>query len=204
MQSNQRVLVNLAVGAVGCLVKYIAYNFFTPVVLLTFAAVATAYIMVAGPQVPFLQYVSFLLPIDRSGNANIDGSDVLRLYNGLTGIFFVLSLIGSGAMWLLRRVRSQMLPGEPGAQPLPQGSSPTRYWLSVLKGRLVIGSLVISMIYLVLFLVLPAARLSEGTSLGTMYVICVVFYGIALVSNAIYVGIDTLSNGVLGWALANR
>jgi len=58
---------------------------------------------------------------------------------------------------------------------------------------------VITVIYLVLFAVIPFAKMAEGTSFMSMYPVFIVFYIVIMLSNAIFIGIDSLSNLVLAW-----
>ena len=195
---NQRSLIAMAVGGAGYIVKYIAYNFLTPVVLMAFAAIVFVYINVAGPELPYFQYYSFLLPIDAQGNARLDQNDILRLFNILTAIFFLVSLLGGGLIRLLKRILRPEVESVKPAVPMIQSL------LSSLKWRFLINNGVITLIFVAAFLAVPLARLAEGQKPMGMYVIMGVFYGIALVSETIFIGIDSLSNKVIEWALANR
>ena len=85
---NQQRFVTLIAGAIGFVVKYIAYGFLTPVVLITFAALMFAYLNIVGNELPFFQYYSFLLPTRADGTAHLDENDILGFYNALTALFF--------------------------------------------------------------------------------------------------------------------
>ncbi len=199
MLSQQR-LVALIIAALGYVIKFIAYNFLTPAVLLSFAALMFTYITFVGPEIPFLQYLSFMLPIDARGNASIDENDIMKAFGLLTLVLFGLSVIGGWLIRLLKRSAGRIFQPdiEAGADEnmVPASQNP----FSSAKRRLIIGSIVITIIYLVLFIAIPFARMAEGTSSLAMYPLFAVFGVIAIISNAIYIGIDLLSDIVLGWA----
>jgi hypothetical protein len=197
MLSRQRLTALTAV-VFGYIVKFMAYGFLTPVVLMTFAALVFVYITLAGPELPFLQYLSFMLPIDGRGNASIDGNDIMNAFGLLTMTFFVLSLIGGWLIRILKRVAKRVF--EPGSEVDGGNIFSNQNPLASIKRRLIVSSIVITIIYLVLFAVIPLARMAEGTSFLAMYPLFVVFYIVIMVANAIYIGIDTLSDIVLGWA----
>ncbi len=201
MLSQQR-LTGILTAVFGYVIKFMAYGFLTPVVLMTFAALLFVYITLVGPELPFLRYVSFLLPIDGRGNATINGNDIMNAFGLITMLFFVLSVIGGWLLRVLKRVARRVV--QPGSGVgIEEGSIfSNQNPLTSLKRRLIAGSIVITVIYLVLFAVIPFARMAEGTSSGTMYVVFVIFYIAAMISNAVYVGIDSLSGLVLGWAWA--
>ena len=197
---NQQRLVALAVAACGYTIKFMAYGFLTPVVLLTFAALMFAYITLVGPEVPFFQYLSPILPVDARGNASIDEDDIMKAFGFLTMTFFVLSLAGGWLIRVLKRVAKRIFQTESEVEAeegnIPSNQNP----LSSAKRRLIVGSIVITIVFLALFAVIPFARMAEGTSSLAMYLLFAVFYIIAMVSNAFYIGIDSLSDLALGWA----
>lgn len=199
MPSQQR-LVSLVVAALGYVVKYIAYNFLTPVILLTFAALMFVYITLVGPEIPFFQYLSFILPLDRRGNASINEDDIMKAFGLLTMAFFLLSVLGGWLLRVLKRAARRIFQPESEVNADEGSISTNQNPLVSLKWRLIISSIVITAIYLILFVVIPFARMAEGTSFMTLYPIFAVFYVIVMISNAMYIGIDTLSGMVLGWA----
>jgi hypothetical protein len=194
MQNQQR-LTALVIAGVGYAIKFIAYNFLTPAVLLSFAALMFTYITLVGPEVPFLRYVSFLLPIDARGNASIDENDIMKAFGLLTLAFFLLSVIGG---WLVRILKRILRPDEAGTD--ESGASANQNPVARAKRRLLVGSLAIVIIFGIVFVAIPFARMAEGSSFMAMYPLFAVFGVIAIVSNAIYIVIDILSDVVLGWA----
>lgn len=198
---NQQRLVALLVAVLGYAIKFIAYNFLTPVILLSFAALMFAYITLVGPEMPFLRYLSFLLPVSGRGNASINEEDIMKVYGFLTMALFVLSVAGGWLIRVLTRAvkrafQSELEGGAADSVPVSQNL------LSSGKRRLLISNIAIAIIYLIVFAVIPFARMAEGTNFLAMYPLFVVFGVIAVVSNAIYIGIDSLSEFVLGWAWA--
>ncbi len=196
MLSQQR-LKALIVVLLGYIVKFLAYGFMTPVVLMTFAALVFVYITVVGPELPFLQYLSFILPIDKRGNASLNADDIMNAFGLLTMAFFVLSVAGGWFLRVLKRTVKRIF--EPGSEMDEGNMSSNQNPLSIIKRRLIVSVIVITVIYLVLFAVIPFARMAEGTSYLAMYPLFVVFYIVIMISNVIHIGIDTLSDLVLGW-----
>jgi hypothetical protein len=199
MLSQQRS-VALIVAGLGYAIKFMAYGFLTPVVLLTFATLMFTYITLVGPELPFLQYFSFLLPIDGRGNASIDENDIMRAFGILTMAFFVISLVGGWFLRMLKRAAKRLF--QPTAEVGPEEGSilVNQNPLSYGKRRLIISSIVIAVFFLIVFVAIPFARMAEGTSFMTMYPVFAVFGVIALVANALHIGVDVLSDVVLGWA----
>lgn len=204
--SNQNPLVPFAVGAFGFIMKYMAYGFLTPVVLMTFAALVFAQLVMVGPEIPFYEYFSSLIPAGRieTENIRIDESDIMTGYNLITLVIFLVAIVGK---WLLRllkrsyiRVFRPELEAESGG-----GNVPTSQTLfSNIKRRLIINGIVITAAYLVVFIAIPSTRMADGASPTSMYLVFGIFYVIAMVANVMYVGIDSLSDSVIGWAMAHR
>ncbi|HMB25330.1 MAG: hypothetical protein ACM33V_08615 [Chloroflexota bacterium] len=198
---NQQRLAGISAVVFGYIVKFVAYSALTAAVLMTFAALVAAYIIIMGPEVPFLQHLSFILPTDARGNITIDEDDIMQVYGILSMILFVLSVAGGWLVRILKRAIRQMShPDEGEAQ--PENILPNQNPFSSGKRRIIGGSLVITLIYLVFFVVIPFARMAQGASHMGMYLVCVVFYIVALVSNAIYTVVDSLSELALGWGWA--
>jgi hypothetical protein len=198
MLSQQRS-VGIAAAVVGYVIKFTACSFLTPVILITFGALMFIYLTLVGPEMPFLKYLAFLLPIDGRGNATLDENDILNAFGLLTMAFFLLSVAGRWFLRLLKRVARRILRPESEVEAEEASLLPNQNPLTSLKRRLIVGSVVITLIYLVLFIVIPSARLAEGTSVLWMYAIFALFYAITMVANAFYTGIDILSDMVLGW-----
>ncbi len=199
MLSQQRIK-GIVVVICGYIVKFMAYGFMTPVVLMTFAALVFVYITLVGPELPFLQYLSFILPIDKRGNASLNGDDIMNAFGLLTMAFFVISVAGGWLLRLLKRVAQRIF--QPGSEVEEGNTYSNQNPLSIIKRRLIVSIIVITVIYLVLFAVIPFARMAEGTSYLAMYPLFVVFYIVIMISNVIHIGIDTLSDMVLGWGWA--
>ncbi len=198
MSSNQQRLVPFIVAALGYAVKFTAYGILTAAVLMTFAALMFVYITLVGPEVPFIRYLSFVLPVDARGNASINGDDIMRVYGLFTLVLFGLSVAGGWLVRIIKRTARRIF--QPEAEDASEESSVlNQNPLSSAKRRLLVSSIVITVIYLIVFIAIPSARMAEGTSNWAMYPIFVVFYIIAMISNAIYIGIDSLSDLMLGW-----
>jgi hypothetical protein len=198
MLSQQRS-VGIVAALVGYGIKFAACGFLTPVVLITFGALMFIYLTLVGPEMPFLKYVAFLLPIDGRGNATLDENDIMNAFGLVTMAFFLVSVAGRWLLRVLRRVAKRILRPENEFEAEEASLLPNQNPLTSLKRRLIVGSIAITVIYLVLFVVIPSARLAEGTSVLLMYAIFALFYAITMVAHAFYTGIDILSDVVLGW-----
>jgi hypothetical protein len=113
---------------------------------------------------------------------------------------FGLSVIGGWLLRMLKRVAQRVFQPEAEIGPDEGSLLVSQNPLSYGKRRLIISSIVIAIIFLILFVSIPFARMAEGTSFLTMYPVFAVFGVIAMVSNAIHIGIDSLSDILLGWA----
>jgi len=183
--------------AFGYAIKFAGYGFLTPVVLMIFAALMFVYITLAGPEVPFFTYLSFILPVDSQGNLRVNENDIINAFGLLTVAFFVLSAAGGGCVYLLKRIAKQIF--QAGSN-LDEENKPANLNSPLtIRRRLIVSSIVITVIYLVLFAVIPFAKMAEGTSFMSMYPVFIVFYIVIMLSNAIFIGIDSLSNLVLAW-----
>ncbi len=121
--SNQQRTVSLFVTAFGYVVKFIACGFMTPVVLMTFAALVSSYLIIGGPEIPFLKYLSFLFPIDRRGNASINEDDIMRAYGLLTMALFVVFAAGQWLVRFLKRAAKRVFQPEAVVDEAPPASS---------------------------------------------------------------------------------
>ncbi|HEX2996919.1 MAG TPA: hypothetical protein VHP14_19005 [Anaerolineales bacterium] len=199
--SSQQRLAGIGAVVLGYIVKFMAYSVLTTAVLVTFSALVAAYIIIMGPEIPFLQYLAFMLPIDARGNATIDEDDIMQIYGMISMILFVLSIAGGWLMSVLKRTLKQMSHLDEGESE-PESILPNQNLISSGKRKLIVASALITAIYLVLFVAIPFARMAQGTSHMGMFLVCVVFYIVALISNAIYTVVDSLSELALGWGWA--
>lgn len=199
--SNQQRFAGITAVVFGYIVKFMAYSVLTTAVLMTFAALVAAYIIMLGPEVPFLQYLAFMLPVDARGNATIDEDDIMQVYGMISIVLFVLSIAGGWLMSVLKRIIRQMFQPDEGESE-PESILPNQNLLSSGKRKLIVASILITAIYSVLFIAIPFARMAQGTSHMSMYLVCVFFYIVALISNAIYTVVDSLSELALGWGWA--
>ena len=168
------------------MLKYLVYGFLTAAVLLTFSATMIIYTTVWGSNLPFLQYLSFILPIDAEGNAHLDGNDIMRVFSLLTLIIMILSEAARAIMGRLR----------PSSNNIKKGSG-RRIWNLYVRDMM-IGFIVITMIFLITAFVLPFAELTWNTSLIEMYGVVGIFYLIAIISNAIFSVVNNIAEGILG------
>ena len=201
MRSNQTIVISIISGLFGCWVKYMAYFFLTATVLLTFSGLIFTYVTVFGPTMPILRYFSFLIPIDAFGNSYLEESDIMRVYSFLAFGLMILSLIGRGILWLIKHLNRQMLPSMIEDEKNEQEISFWRNFVNLIGGRrLVINIILITLIFLISFIVMPKAQLTEGTNIVAMYVVFAVFYVIAILSDVVYIVIDSISDRILWWA----
>jgi len=180
--------------ALAYLIRWIAYNVFTATILTVFSALVFIYITLIGPELPFLQHISFLIPNNSRQGITLDEQDILRLYSTLATILFVLSIIGRKLHEVLKRLLQHSAQPEQESTVEGETIQPLRSVLLHSKRRLITSSLVITLVFLVSFIAIPFANMAAGESTLTLYLVFAVFYIIALVSNALYIGIDSLAN----------
>lgn len=192
--SNQASLAYFIRVALAYLIRWVAYNIFTATILTVFSALVFIYITVIGPEVPFLQHIAFLIPNNSRQGVTLDENDILRLYSTLATILFVLSIIGRKLREALERRRKHSTPIEQEEASDGDVVHPLRSVFQYTKRRFITSSLVITFVYLVAFIVIPSARMAAGENAMTLYPIFVIFYIIAMISNTLYIGIDSLAN----------
>jgi hypothetical protein len=202
--SNKNPLMPFIAGGLGYLVKYISYGFLTPVILLSFSALVFGYIAFFGPELPFLRYFASVLPINSDGTTHLNTDDIMLGYGSITTALFLLSITGSGLMSILRRFKKQSSPSDPleGTDNLEAPSAQAAF-LKPVKRRLIISSIVIALIFASSLIAIPFAPLAVGESKASWYVILIILCVIALISNAIYTVIDSLSDKMFGWTGSN-
>lgn len=154
--------------------KYLAYGFLTYSVLSTFTATMIIYTTIWGSDIPFLQHLSFIIPIDIEGNASLDADDIMRAFSFLTLIFLVIIEVSKAIKGKV--VPSSKEPDQEIRNPLLRGMMPT--------------FIIITLIFVITALVLPFSDLAEGTSLFAMYGVVTLFYVMAVVSGVIYTVIN--------------
>ena len=178
----------------GYLVKYVAYYFLFGMVVLTCAILIAAYVNIFGPKMPFLEYFSFLLPKDQRGLGNWNERDLMRLYNFLTTIFFLLSMIGKLIILLAKK---SLRPNYDNERVVENATKTT---LSQFMWRFFINGLIITSINIISLFVFPFNSLSEGSNPMVVYIVFGVFYLFAMIANVAYVLLDTFSNRILAKA----
>ena len=178
----------------GYLVKYVAYYFLFGMVVLTCAILIAAYVNIFGPKMPFLEYFSFLLPKDQRSLGNWNERDLMRLYNFLTTIFFLLSMIGKLIILLAKK---SLRPNYDNERVVENATKTT---LSQFMWRFFINGLIITSINIISLFVFPFNSLSEGSNPMVVYIVFGVFYLFAMIANVAYVLLDTFSNRILAKA----
>lgn len=197
LTSDRPISNTIITGGVGYLIKLFAYSFLTGMVVSTFGALIAAYIIIFGPEMPFLKYFSFILPIDENGTGSINEGDLMRLYSFMTLIFFLVSIIGKQMLLSAKR----FFLSTDDDEELYENEPPNQTIFSQIMRRFLINAFFITWAYLIVAVAFPFAKLSEGTTLPMIYIIFAIFYAIAMASNALFVLVDSLSNYVLGKAL---
>jgi hypothetical protein len=189
-------------GLFGFLMKYSAYNFLTGVALLCFAALAFAYITFIGPQVPFIRYLGFLIPMNSEGTTTLGASDILRVFSFLSLIFMILSIMGNALLRGLRKVVQPAARVADGGGSRPANPSSIRSSLRAAVRRIIIGFVAVSLFFAAAFAAVPYARMAEGASRLAMAALFGFFYLLAIVSNGVYLLTDVVSDFILSWARA--
>ena len=178
----------------GYLIKYVAYYFLFGMVLLTCAILIAAYVNIFGPKMPFLEYFSFLLPKDQRSSGSWNERDLMRLYNFLTTIFFLLSMI---VKLIILLAKKSLLPNYDNERVVENATKTT---LSQFMWRFFINGLIITSINIISLFVFPFNSLSEGSNPMVVYIVFGVFYLFAMIANVAYVLLDTFSNRILAKA----
>ena len=178
----------------GYLVKYVAYYFLFGMVLLTCAILIAAYVNIFGPKMPFLEYFSFLLPKDQRSSGSWNERDLMRLYNFLTTIFFLLSMI---VKLIILLAKKSLRPNYDNERVVENATKNT---LSQFMWRFFINGLIITSINIISLFVFPFNSLSEGSNPMVVYIVFGVFYLFAMIANVAYVLLDTFSNRILAKA----
>jgi hypothetical protein len=194
---DKNPLIPFITAGVAYVVKYIAYGFLTPAILLTFAAIVFDYIAIAGPELPFLRYFSSLMPATSGEAIHFNTDDLMLGYGSLTTGLFLLSILGNGLLRLIRSLKERTAPQDAKTGTEGDEATPDRTpLLQPVKRRLIISSIVITAIFAVSLISIPFAPLGEGENPLAWYVIFIVIYIIALISYAIYAVIDSVSDRI--------
>ena len=165
-------------------IKYLAGGLLAFTILATFAALILIYLTVVGEEMPWLQYISFLLPLDETGSGTLNEADILRVYAFLATIGFLLS----EGYRRLKRLVTRKAQGN-----MQQGISFGRYILrSFMRGLIVISG-----IFGLAAIVLPFSAIAGESGPLSMYLVLGSFYGTAVFFYVIFSAIDHTANLVI-------
>lgn len=181
----------------GYLIKYFAYYFLTGMVLLTFAILLAGYLNSIGPEMPFLEYFSFILPKNQRDSGSWGERDLMRLYSFISTMFFLLSIIGK---WIILLAKRLLRPNQDEGRLVQNTLAINRTFSQILR-RILINGLIITAIHTVSFFVFPFATLPDEPNPEVIYVIFAVFYLFAMMANIVYVLLDTVSQKILDKAI---
>lgn len=186
MDNQRESIISPALSVVFAYgLKYLAYGFLTLAVLPTFTATMIIYTTIWGSDLQFLQYLSFILPIDAEGNAHLVADDIMRVFSLLT---LVILVFFEAARTIKRRLRPSR--GEESGQGIRD----------ILVKYLKPSFIIITIIFVITALILPFSDLAGDTSLTGMYGLVAFFYVMAIVSNAIYTVLNNRAERILGKA----
>jgi len=175
----------------------------TAVVLIGFTGLVFIYINVVGTDMSVLKYFGFLLPLDANGSGSITEKDIMRVYGVLSMGLFGVSVLCD---WLKRWIKRSRAGSEPANMEVNvEGEgvqAPRRRLPNILK-RILISSVLITLIYVAVFVVIPSAPMATGENPLLLYPIMIVFLIIALIANVIFIGIDTAANKLINLGLSN-
>jgi len=202
LQNQSRVTAIMLIG-LGYVLKFISYSFLTAVVLIGFTGLVFIYINVVGTDMSVLKYFGFLLPLDANGSGSITEKDIMRVYGVLSMGLFGVSVLCD---WLKRWIKRSRAGSEPANMEVNvEGEgvqAPRRRLPNILK-RILISSVLITLIYVAVFVVIPSAPMATGENPLLLYPIMIVFLIIALIANVIFIGIDTAANKLINLGLSN-
>lgn len=182
-------------------IKYVSCGMLTLVLLLCFAALVFAQVALSGPNVWWLAYLFKLLPqgMVASGTTHLHTDDISAM---LSRFYWALSLAltALAAVWrLLKRIRS----GAPLASvPVSVAGGlqlkPMAKHIRIHAGRrFLFGLGIVSAIFACAFISIPHARMAAGASHADMVPVFVVFYVLALVLTAAYIGLGIAADLIL-------
>ena len=202
LQNQSRVTAIMLIG-LGYVLKFISYSFLTAVVLIGFTGLVFIYINVVGTDMSVLKYFGFLLPLDANGSGSITEKDIMRVYGVLSMGLFGVSVLWD---WLKRWIKRSRAGSEPAnVEVNVEGEgvqAPRRRLPNILK-RILISSVLITLIYVAVFVVIPSAPMATGENPLLLYPIMIIFLIIALIANVIFIGIDTAANKLINLGLSN-
>ncbi|HOD04845.1 MAG TPA: hypothetical protein PKH92_07340 [Anaerolineaceae bacterium] len=202
LQNQSRVTAIMLIG-LGYVLKFISYSFLTAVVLIGFTGLVFIYINVVGTDMSVLKYFGFLLPLDANGSGSITEKDIMRVYGVLSMGLFGVSVLWD---WLKRWIKRSRAGSEPANVEVNVDGegvqAPRRRLPNILK-RILISSVLITLIYVAVFVVIPSAPMATGENPLLLYPIMIIFLIIALIANVIFIGIDTAANKLINLGLSN-
>jgi hypothetical protein len=173
----------------------------TFVLLLCFAALVFAQIALSGPHVWWLAYLFKLLPqgMATSGTTQLHADDISAM---LSRVYWTLSLAltAFAAVWrLFKRIRSGApLVRMPVSMAGGLALKPVAQHIRIHAGRrFLFGLGIVSAIFACAFIAIPHARMAAGSSHADMVLVFIVFYVLALVLTAAYVGIGIAADLIL-------
>jgi len=201
-QNQSRVTAIMLIG-LGYILKFISYSFLTAVVLIGFTGLVFIYINVVGTDMSVFKYFGFLLPLDANGSGSITEKDIMRVYGVLSMGLFGVSVLWD---WLKRWIKRSRAGSEPANVEVNVDGegvqAPRRRLPNILK-RILISSVLITLIYVAVFVVIPSAPMATGENPLLLYPIMIIFLIIALIANVIFIGIDTAANKLINLGLSN-
>jgi len=202
LQNQSRVTAIMLIG-LGYVLKFISYSFLTAVVLIGFTGLVFIYINVVGTDMSVLKYFGFLLPLDANGSGSITEKDIMRVYGVLSMGLFGVSVLWD---WLKRWIKRSRAGSEPANVEVNvdgEGVQAPRRRLPNMLKRILISSVLITLIYVAVFVVIPSAPMATGENPLLLYPIMIIFLIIALIANVIFIGIDTAANKLINLGLSN-
>jgi len=201
-QNQSRVTAIMLIG-LGYILKFISYSFLTAVVLIGFTGLVFIYINVVGTDMSVFKYFGFLLPLDANGSGSITEKDIMRVYGVLSMGLFGVSVLWD---WLKRWIKRSRAGSEPANVEVNvdgEGVQAPRRRLPNMLKRILISSVLITLIYVAVFVVIPSAPMATGENPLLLYPIMIIFLIIALIANVIFIGIDTAANKLINLGLSN-
>lgn len=199
--SNQFPVGIVVRNLLGWGIKYVSCGMLTFVLLLCFAALVFAQIALSGPDVWWLAYLFKFLPHDmlKSGTTELHTDDISAL---LTRFYWTLSLglTALAAVWrLFKRIRSGApLASVPASVAGGLALKPVAKHIRIHAGRrFLFGLGIVSAIFACAFIAIPHARMAAGASHADMVPVFIVFYILALVLTAAYIGLGIAADCIL-------
>ena len=175
-------------GGVGIWAKTLTYNILGVTLLASLSGLLFGGINIFGSEAVFQVLESFSA-IFLQGKTEINEDDLISVYPFLLVGIVLLSLVLDLFLWIFKKLIEKIFHLE--------REETVEKMMDIFIRRLKRNSVLIAIIYVIAIATIPFTQYTEGTNAILMALALVGFCIIAMISNTIYVAIDTVSNRIL-------